>query len=290
MFSHIESPCTDVKILTKTNSIMKAYIILLSILFINLSYSFGQSKLDQLKVEINTLYEKGTTTTVFSIDVSDSVENGISKKGRANLIALGNKGLQRPGDKICVSYINDNAASPSNCYCMTLDIAFPVYTGDNDILTALRFKKQLRARKKAILSTFLNKYLDVKNDRGATEIIESVVPILTSDEVLSGNTINWYLITDLVQSSQFQSVQDIWDNGTVHYATNSGKASAEKVIKSFNLTPQSAAELDEVTVLLTQGINSGLKEATTLMPAYFIAYMAGLGYKGKVEFKSQYIN
>jgi|GEM_PF-5017510 len=250
----------------------------------------AQSKevLDQKISEIEALQNDKTLITIWSIDVSTS-SLGISDKGKTNIINVSSSSLRKPGDQVCVCYISDNSSSQSNLYCSTVEGSVPSFTGDkSDVKKILAFRKTMKSEKRRILKTLLNAHLSFKNDRNATEILESFTPVLTANWNIEDN-VSWYIVSDLHQSSSYSTNTDILADDTLKYARNSGKAISKALMKDYDIPPNAGKKIDTIAFWLTQGINSS-DRGTSLMPIYFKEVLKGIGYDGQFSVDAEYIN
>jgi len=222
---------------------------------------------------------KGQTTIVF-IDktMSTKLDSVIQEKNTSWLRKVIKEHLLQSGDKIIVSFIFENTASPSNLYEFTYRPPMPKMgnmSSSEARLEKVKYNRRLRGYQKSFTQKVIQKSFSSEANRKTTDVVGTIKLLSDISKDDSGNNLHVYYFSDMLECTSFRSLNakilKSFEN-----AQTLGKKDVSRIKQRYQLADNCLKNIPEVVVIFP-ATEMDSNKAFVLLPEYWNVVFKSFG-------------
>ena len=222
---------------------------------------------------------KGQTTVVF-IDktLSTTLDSMIQEKYNSWLRKVIKERVLQAGDKIIVSFVYENTASPANLYRFTYRPPMPNegnMSSSEARLEKVKYSKRLRGYQKRFTQQVIQKGLTPEANRKTTDVVGTIKLLSDISKANSGNNLHVYYFSDMLECTSFRSLNaKILKSFT--NAQTLGNKDVSRIKQRYQLADDCLKNIPEITVIFP-ATEMDANTAFTLLPEYWNVVFKSFG-------------
>jgi len=264
----------------KTRSFLrkKSFYIMIILLMLSLGFCSNTS----MPSKDNT-QSKGRTTIVF-IDktLSTAVDSIVEQKNQFWMKKIIKENVLQRGDKLILSYIYENTASPTNIFEYTYQPPKPSerqMSSSEARIEKVKYSKRLRAYKKSFTEKTLQKAFSHEANRKSTDVVGSIKLLADISKSNDGSSIKVFYLSDMLECSMFRYLDFGNPKGSTtsfEQAQSLGKKDVPRILKRYQLTNDCLKNISEITIIFP-ATEMDANKAFTLLPEYWNVVFKSVG-------------